>query len=131
MIEIIHRSMIAFRGAITVTPRCGPQLALNDYDYNRYKTGWGGLPPQQRVASFHRQGNRATSLDTQLLAVDSVTKALQRSYFFFVAVFFVAAFFFAAAIDVLTPFPCRGLLVGHATTTPTADFSHAQAPRAF
>jgi uncharacterized protein involved in exopolysaccharide biosynthesis len=45
--------------------------------------------------------------------INSVTKALQRSYFFFVlvAVFFVfvAAFFFAAAIEVLTPFPHEGL----------------------
>jgi hypothetical protein len=65
------------------------------------------------VASFHRQGDRLTFPDLPLFGIDSVTKALQRSYFFFVfvAVFFVfvAAFFFAAAIEVLTPFPNEGL----------------------
>ncbi|KAB2960994.1 MAG: hypothetical protein F9K13_02085 [Candidatus Methylomirabilis oxygeniifera] len=69
----------------------------------------GGYPPQQRVASFHRQGNRITFSDTQLIEAHSVTKAIQRSYFFLVAVFFVAAFFFAAAIEVLTPFLREGL----------------------
>lgn len=87
--------------------------------YDNYNTGWGGISPpaaggifpplRQPTISSPTVNPRPLNIELLhllLLGVGSVTKTLQRSYFFFVA--FFAAFFFAA-IEVLTSFPYQGL----------------------